>query len=72
MKFSIKHSFSKWEQIRSFLRITSYLLNNFLHNDTGNIAYCHISLKLTGSIKEAEMLNQNDQCQHCTENEVFH
>ena len=31
MSFSVKDMLSKWEQIRSFLRICSYLLNGPLH-----------------------------------------
>ena len=37
MKFLVKNLFSKYDQIRSFLRIWSHLLNKFL---MGNFTFC--------------------------------
>ena len=42
MKFSIKESFSKLDQIRSFLRIWSHLLKKFLIE---NFIFCAVSCK---------------------------
>ena len=39
MKFSIKEFFSKCDQIRSFLRIWSHLLNKFLME---NVIFCTV------------------------------
>ena len=41
MKFSIKHFFSKYDQIRSFLRIWSYLLKKFLME---NSIFCAVPI----------------------------
>ena len=39
MKFSVKDTFSKCEQIRSFLLICSHLLEKFI---TGNFNFCAV------------------------------
>ena len=42
MKFSVKHFFSKCDQIRNFLRIWSHLLNKFLME---NFFFCVVNKK---------------------------
>ena len=43
MKFSIKDFFSKYDLIRSFLRIWSHLLKKFLME---NFSFCAVFLKI--------------------------
>ena len=51
MKFSIKDLFSKWHQIRSFLRIWSYLLKKSLMENFIFCAVWYLLLKV-GSVKD--------------------
>ena len=46
MKFSIKDFFSKWDQIRSFLRIWSHLLKNSVME---NFIFCAVNSKSNSS-----------------------